>query len=175
MRYTPCGGSLATRLRLVIAMYPFVLSLHSIVRWAALVLGAVVALQAIGGVVAGRPYRARGGRLARIFVAVVDLQLLIGLSLYTVLSPIARAAMQAPGAAMRSAGSRYWLLEHPLLAIVAVALAHLGQILAARAPDDARRWRRAAILFTLATAAIALAIPWPFLPQGRPLWPLGAR
>jgi hypothetical protein len=105
----------------------------------------------------------------------VDLQLLLGLSLYAVLSPISRAAMQAPGAAMRSAASRYWLLEHPLLAIVAVALVHLGQILATRAPDDARRWRRAAILFTLATVAIALAIPWPFLSQGRPLWPFGAR
>ena len=135
----------------------------------------MVRMAAVAAMVTRRPYRKRGGRLARIFVAVVDLQLLVGLSLYTVLSPVARAAMQAPAAAMRSPGPRYWLLEHPILAIAAVALAHLGQILALRAPDDAHRWRRAAVFFALATLAIVLAIPWPFLPQGRPLWPFGAR
>jgi hypothetical protein len=98
-------------------------------------------------------------------------QLLAGLLLYFVLSPLTQGAFghSTSLAGVRTSG--YWPLAHPLLGAAGIALAHLGQALSKRAPDARSGNRRAALFFGAATLAIAAATPWPFLPMGRPLWP----
>jgi ABC-type Fe3+ transport system permease subunit len=74
---------------------------------------------------------------------------------------------------MSDSVSRFWSLEHVLLAIIALALAHAGRATSKAAEDAAKKHRRAAIFFGLATLAILMAIPWPMLAYGRSLLPLG--
>lgn len=57
--------------------------------------------------------------------------------------------------------------------LVAVVLAHVGRALSRRVTETQDKHRRAAIFFGLAVVALLIAIPWPFLPYGRPLLRLG--
>jgi hypothetical protein len=153
-------------------MYALSLMLHSLLRWAVLALAAAAVVSAWSGWLSQRPFGPGARRIGTLFVAALDLQLLMGLVLYGLLSPISRAALGAPGAAMRDRQSRYWLVEHPGVAVLAVVLAHLGQALSKRAQSDGQRWRRAAFFFAAAAALLAATVPWPWLAVGRPLWRL---
>lgn len=152
-------------------MYPFLLALHSLVRWAVVAAAAQALAVAWIGWLSARPYTPLGRRSAAIFTAAVDLQILVGLALYLLASPLTRGALSAPGAAMADPQLRYWLLEHPVLGLAVAALAHVGSVRARRALADADRWRRAVAFFTVAAVAVAAAVPWPFRGVGRPLWP----
>ena len=152
-------------------MYPFLLHVHSLVRWAVLGAGGFALAASWWGWLSGRRYGAVGRRSAAAFTAALDLQLLLGLTLYFLASPISRAALAAPAAALGQPQLRYWFLEHPLAALAAVALGHVGSVRSRRALADSDRWRQAAVFFTLACVALAAAVPWPTLSTGRPLWP----
>src|SRR5207248_4439237 len=87
--------------------------------------------------------------------AAVDLQLLLGLSLYLFLSPFTKAFFAAP--TLKQPHLRFFGVEHIFGMLVAVMLVHLG--------------KRRVFAFTLAALLVMLAsIPWPFLVYGRPLW-----
>jgi hypothetical protein len=152
-------------------MYTVVLALHSLIRWA-VILAAVAAVAVTWSGWLGRRPWSRPARVAGVaLVASADAQVLLGLLLYLFLSPFAPAALSNPGAALADPGFRYWFLEHPLPALLVAVFAHLGSALARRAPDDGARWRRAALWYGTALAMLAVAVPWPFLRFGRPLWP----
>jgi hypothetical protein len=152
-------------------VYPFLLALHSLVRWVVVAAAIQALVVAWAGWLAARPYTPLGRRSAAILTGAIDLQVLLGLALYFLASPITRSALAAPGAAMGDSQLRYWLVEHPLLALLAAALAHLGSARARRAVAEADRWWRAAVYFTAAALAVAATVPWPFRAVHRPLWP----
>jgi hypothetical protein len=151
-------------------MYSAFITIHSLLRWVVLLAG----LAAVGRGVAGwggRPWLPADRLAGRVFVGVLDLQFLIGLVLYVVLSPTVGAAISNVGAAMRDPILRFFLVEHAVGMIVAIALAHVGQSKIKKAIDDTRRHRTAAVFFGLSLFVILLSIPWPGMPAGRPLWP----
>ncbi|HEY6106021.1 MAG TPA: hypothetical protein VIV59_08575 [Anaeromyxobacteraceae bacterium] len=152
-------------------MYPFLLTLHSLVRWAVVAAAAQALAVAWMGWLSARPYTPLGRRSAAILTAALDLQIVVGLALYLLASPITRGALSAPGAAMGETQLRYWLVEHPALALAAVALAHVGSVRARRAVAEVDRWRRAVAFFTAAAVAVAATVPWPFRAVHRALWP----
>jgi len=147
-------------------MYPYVLGLHNIVRWLVLLSGAWAVIVVWRGWLGRRQWTASEARATRAFVGMLDLQFLIGLSLFAVLSPLTRQAFQDMGAAMRDAPVRYFLVEHPVIMVAAVAAAHVGAVQVKRATTDADRFQRGALWFGLALAALTGFIPW-----ARPLMP----
>ena len=151
-------------------MYSPVLSLHSWLRWAVLLLGAIAILRALAGWMSGRPWTDGDDRIARWFVILLDTQVLVGLLLYFVLSPLTKLALQDFGRAMENSALRFWAVEHVFGMVVGLVLAHMGGVRIRKAPHDARRHRRAAIYFGLALIAILAAIPWPGMPNWRPLF-----
>ena len=100
-----------------------------------------------------------------------DLQFLVGLLLYFVVSPITRAALQHMDSAMRTATLRYWTVEHPTAMLVALILAHAGRVVVRRAPE-AKKGRMALIFFAIALLVILGMTPWPNLLGDRPLFRL---
>ncbi len=152
-------------------MYPFLLALHSFVRWAVIAAAAQALIVSWTGWLSARPFTPSGRRSAAILTGAIDLQILVGLALYLLASPITRGALSAPGAAMGEPQVRYWLVEHPAMAIVAAALAHVGSARARQAVAEVVRWRRAVFFFTLAAVAVAATVPWPFRAVHRALWP----
>ena len=117
-----------------------------------------------------RPWTPADARASRLFMITLDIQLLLGLLLYLVLSPFTRQAMSDMGAAMKVSALRFFVVEHLF------GMLDRGRAGARRAREDpaslgdARRHRTALIFFTLALIAIFASIPWPGMPAGRPLF-----
>jgi len=148
-------------------MYSLVLLLHSWLRWAALAAGAYATFAAAADSTGARASRTDRAGLA--FVTLVDVQLLLGLLLYLVLSPFTKEAFRDFGAAMHVSGLRYWAVEHPTMMFLAVILVHVGRVLARTAKTPASRRVRQMVCFGLATVLMVVGTPWPGLPNGRPL------
>jgi hypothetical protein len=147
-------------------MYSTVLLLHSWIRWVALV-GAVgttfAALQ-------DREGAADGWALAAMIA--LDLQLLLGVLLYFVVSPNMAEIRAHFGEAMQNAQLRFWAVEHVTAMLAAVVLAHVGRVLARNARTPSARRGRLLVCFGIATVLIFVGMPWPGLRYGRPLFRL---
>jgi hypothetical protein len=102
----------------------------------------------------------------------LDVQMLLGLLLYFVLSPFMAAIRNDFGAAMRNSGLRFFAVEHLTLMLGAVVVAHVGRGLARKAPTPDAKRMRMLICFGIATVLMALGIPWPGMASGRPLFRL---
>lgn len=155
-------------------MYNAVLLLHSWIRWVVLLAGLLVVVRAWRAGSAGAAFSPTDRKLSTAFVASMDLQFLLGLLLYGVLSPITSLAFDNFGAAMKDGVLRFFAVEHTMLALAAVVLAHVGNARARRAPDDRGRFRQMAVFFTLALVLVLVAIPWPGRKAGRELFRFGS-
>ena len=153
-------------------MYSSALWLHSLLRWAVLLAGAIAWFRSIGGGTARRPWAAQDGLWGLLFIVTLDTQLLVGLVFYFFLSPFTKIAFQDFGGAMANASLRFWAVEHITGMIIGIALAHVGRVKIRKAANDARRHVLATIYFGLALVAIIVSIPWPGMPVARPLFRL---
>jgi hypothetical protein len=99
-----------------------------------------------------------------------DLQLLLGLLLYFVASPLTKAALAAFGPAMKDPVLRFWAVEHGFAMLAGIALVHVGKVLAGKAEGVAKH-ARARTFFTAAFIAFVVGNPWPFMAYGRSLLP----
>jgi len=114
--------------------------------------------------------RNRSDRLGLVLVTIVDIQLLLGLLLYLVLSPFTASAFHDFGAAMRNPQLRFWAVEHSATMMLAIVLVHVGRVLARTAATPESSRRRQIICFGLATVLMIVATPWPGMANGRPLF-----
>lgn len=147
-------------------VYPFVLALHNVMRWV-VVLSAIVALfAAYRGWLKRLEWTRPNQLIGLVFTSLLDVQLLLGLLLYFVFSPITRAGLQNLSVVMMNADLRFFVLEHFGFMVVAVVSAHLGSMLSKKAEPSSRKHRLAAIWFTISSILIFLGIPWtrPLLP-----------
>jgi membrane-associated PAP2 superfamily phosphatase len=149
-------------------MYSTTLLIHSWLRWAVLITGLIALGRALTR--SNRPWTPSDENAAKLFIITLDIQMLAGLLLYFVFSPLTRAAFGDFGGAMSVSGLRFWAVEHTFGMAVAVALAHIGITRVRKAPNDAKRHRTAAVFFGLALLAILISIPWPGMPNARPLF-----
>jgi hypothetical protein len=147
------------------------LTVHSLLRWAVILLGAWAVSRAKRGWFFGRPWTEGDDLAGRLFVIGFDVQVLLGLLLYFVLSPVTTGAFQNMSGAMQDSGVRFWVVEHLAAMLLGLALAHIGRVRLRRATDDRMRHRRAALFFGCALLLVLLGTPWPFMPVGRPWFP----
>ena len=150
-------------------MYGIVLNVHSWLRWVVIIAMLWTILRAV--LPGPRDWTPADDRSLRISLVALDVQFLLGLLLYFVLSPFTRQAMSDMGAAMQSPGLRFFAVEHLVGMLIAMTLAHVGAVRIRKAVPE-RRHRLAAIFFVLALLAVLASIPWPGLPAGRPLFRL---
>ena len=149
-------------------MYTTVLALHSWIRWIALIAAVGTTLAALRGKVAGA--NSLADRWGMIAMMALDTQMLLGLLLYFVLSPNTKTIMENFGAAMKDPALRFWAVEHTVTMFAAIALAHVGRVLARKATSPVAKRTRLLICFGLATVLIILGMPWPGRPGGRVLF-----
>jgi hypothetical protein len=150
--------------------YGTFLGIHSILRWAIVVLALLAVVRALAGWLGHRRWAEADTIVGRLLVVSLDIQLLLGLAMYARLSPIVKAAFTNLTLAMQNRMMRFWLVEHPAALVAAVILAHVGLAKAKRAGGTLAQ-RAAALYFGLALAIILTSIPWPFFSYGRSLWP----
>jgi hypothetical protein len=148
-------------------MYVLILTLHSWLRWLVIAAGVrAVIVAARDRTTADQSSSERAGLL---FMITLDLQMLLGFTLYFALSPFTTQAFHDFGAAMRDPGLRFWAVEHFVTMLLAVILVHVGRVMARKATSAETRRGRMLTFFGLAIVLILIATPWPGLANGRPL------
>ena len=150
-------------------LYNVVLEIHSVVRWVVILTALFALIRAITGLAFKRGYMAMDNRAGLWFTTAMDIQLLVGVILYFFLSPTTTLALQNFSSVMGSSTGRFFSLEHVLMMVIAVVVAHVGRAMARRAPTAEQKHRRTLIWFGLSILIVLAAIPWPFLSYGRPL------
>lgn len=141
-------------------MYEIVLGTHNVVRWLMLLAGVYAFARACRGWMGNHHWHVQDTQAGKMFAGVASLQLLLGVILYIFLSPVTRQAFSDFGAAMRTPDIRFYAVEHLVLMLVAVALAHIGVKRAGKATDERVRHRVSAIFFGLSLVAMLAGIPW---------------
>lgn len=141
-------------------MYEIALVLHSLMRWVVI----LTALLAVGRAVAGwaghRSWTPADAAAGRWFVLAMTIQFVLGLALWGFLSPFGVAGFSDAAGTMRDATRRFWAVEHFVMMIVSVGVAHVGAARVRKASGDPRRHRAAAIFYGLSLVLALIAIPW---------------
>lgn len=130
----------------------FIWDLHAVWRWAMLAVGAAAILKALAGWLGKQPWTKVDDRLGMLYTLVIDIQFLIGLILWFA-GPFNFKQLSV---AMGNPLLRFYLVEHPLLMIVALVLAHVGRSRSRKAPSAALKHRAAFIFYLLSFLVIVL-------------------
>lgn len=143
-------------------MYGFFLGLHNVTRWLVLFAAVYALYVAYSGWLGKKAYGKETRRAGMIYANVTGVQLILGLLTMfwpgsLIMSVLGNAGF---GAAMKNADVRYFLVEHPVIMLVAIGLIHMGTGIARRAPTDEAKYKRLVIFFTIATLLIIVGIPW---------------
>ena len=148
-------------------MYPIFLTLHNIVRWLVVIAAVLVLVRMYGGLLGRRSWTPADDRAGMLYTMLLDIQALLGIILYVFLSPTTTAFLTGQ-TGMSNPLARYFGVEHVFLMVIALVVAHVGRSLAKKGATAAWKFRRGAIFFTVSVLLLLFAIPWPFLPTGRP-------
>jgi len=151
-------------------MYGVILIVHSWNRWLVLVSAIATLVLAIAGRAAQREWSKKDQRWATAFIASLDLQAVLGLLLYFVLSPIIPKTGSEFKAAIRVGALRFFAIEHITMMVLALIVAHGAWAYAKRAKDSTVRQRRVTWGVGVALLLILAGIPWPGMPAARPLF-----
>lgn len=143
------------------SLYTFVLFLHSWNRWLILLAAVILLASAFKGLTARSAYTSFQRKWSLIFLSSMHVQLLVGILLYFVLSPVTMQALSNFGAAMKDPLLRFWAVEHAFVNIIAVALATIGSISVKRTSDAKGKHKR-----TLVWTGIVLLLILSMIPMG---------
>ena len=141
-------------------MYNYVLSAHSVWRWVVILAGVAVIVSAVRGL--NRPTSAelQTLKLGKLFGIAVDVQFLLGASLYLVFSPITTVALNLADGLPQGSDLRFFGVYHGLLMTIAFLDVHVSAVLIRRAKTVAGRQRRAIYLYGQTLLLILCTIPW---------------
>ncbi|HEU4630745.1 MAG TPA: hypothetical protein VFS08_13420 [Gemmatimonadaceae bacterium] len=141
-------------------MYELTLAVHNLLRWIVLIAAVVAVSSAAAGWTGRRPWTAASAGPGRVLTITLDLQFLLGVALYGMLSPVTKAAFADFGAAMAQRELRFFAVEHALLMVLAIVAAHVGKVLAQKGATDVARYRRAAVWYGLSLLLLLAGMPW---------------
>jgi hypothetical protein len=74
--------------------------------------------------------------------------------------------------AMKDPVARFWAVEHLTTMLVAIVVAHVGRVLGRKATSADSKKMKLFVCYGIATVLMCIAIPWPGLRAGRPLFRL---
>jgi hypothetical protein len=133
----------------------FLKQFHSDWRWILLLVALITVVKAFFGWLRNRSWEKLDDRLGMAFTIAVDIQVLIGLVIWFG-SGWAKLIPQA----MSDSTLRFIAVEHPVLMLIGLGIAHFGRIRSRKASTSATQHRAAAIFYLLSLLVILAAIPW---------------
>ena len=143
-----------------------ILGIHNILRWVIVIAAAFSLFRMVSGLIKKTTWSALDSKSGLIFTIALDLQLLLGLILYFIFSPLVKSFFANFSAAMAESSLRYWGVEHFLMMLLAVVFGHLGSALAKKQVLDQKKYQYGAIFFAITILFLLTGIPWfrPLLP-----------
>lgn len=103
-----------------------------------------------------KPISEKVRKIAKISMITLHVQFLVGLILYFI-SPLGFASFS--GAAMKDSAARLFILEHPFVGLIAVALVTIGHAKLKRS-DDNSGGKAILLYYSLGLLLILSRIPW---------------
>ncbi len=143
-------------------MFGVILALHNLIRWIVVIFAAYALFRAYRGWLACKPWTKADRQAGSFFTMSMDIQVLLGLILYFILSGLTRGyiTLIERNQPVPSGEMAFFGLEHILVMIVAVGIVHFGSVLSRRLTEPVKKFRAAALSYTLAVILIIIAIPW---------------
>ncbi len=151
-------------------MYNFLLLSHSWLRWVVLILAVLAIYRNYEGFSTGRKWTATDKKFNTLFIGSLHLQLVIGLILYSGVSPMMQGIMADMASSMKNKELRFWAVEHMTGMIIAVLIAQIGSIKAKKQVSDAGKFRTAFFWFLAAIILVLIMIPFGIWNADRPLF-----
>ena len=146
-------------------MYEIVKTLHS--YWAYLVL-LVLILATINALIkffGKKEFHAKDFRISLFTLIVSHIQLLLGLLLYFVSPRLQMWSESGMSGIMKDSVNRLYLVEHPLINIIAVALITIGYSKHKKKLTSTPKFKILAIFYTIALVLYLSRIPWDVWPN----------
>lgn len=141
-------------------MYSTVFFLHSWWAYLVLVILIIASINSLIGYFSKKEYGAMDFRIALFTLIVTHIQLLIGIVLYFV-SPYFQAFSEGGmGEVMKDSTLRLYLVEHPLMMILAVILITVGYSKHKKKLTSRPKFKMLSIFYTLGLIFLLSRIPW---------------
>ncbi len=141
-------------------MYSIVQQIHSIIRWIYLagLLGAT--LRAWYGWRGNRTWSKMDNQLTLSLMIVADVQMLTGVMLYLVLSPITKEIWNDFYGVFYKAAFQFFGIYHLLVMLSSIFLVQLMRKLNQTADSNITRFKQSLLILSIALLVTILAIPW---------------
>ncbi|AUS04729.1 hypothetical protein [Pseudotamlana carrageenivorans] len=140
-------------------MYEIILSLHSYWAYLVLIVITITAVTAIVKALGDKEYENNDFRRGLFSLIVSHIQLLIGLVLYFI-SPRFELWSELGGKVMSNSLARLYLVEHPFVNIIAIALITMGYSKHKRKLTSKAKLKTMAIFYSSALILLLSRIPW---------------
>ncbi|MEL0651968.1 hypothetical protein V6246_11080 [Algibacter sp. TI.3.09] len=140
-------------------MYNIVLSLHSYWAYLVLIVLLIAAVSAVIKTIGDKEYENNDFRRSLFTLIVSHIQLLIGIVLYFV-SPKFLLWGELGGKVMSNSMARLYLVEHPFINIIAVALITIGYSKHKKKLTSKGKLKTIAIFYSIALLLFLSRIPW---------------
>ncbi len=141
-------------------MYSVLKTIHSYWAYLALLILVIAVVNALIGMSSKKAFVAKDLRLSLFGLIFAHIQLLIGLVLYFVSPWFEQWSTLGMGDVMKDAQTRLYLLEHPFTNIIAIVLITMGWSMHKRQTQDAKKFSRIGIFYTLGLLLLLSRIPW---------------
>ena len=139
--------------------YDVIKTVHSYWAFLVIIILTLIVINSIIAKFSGRAFNTKDLRLSLFGLIFSHIQLLIGLILYFT-SPWFNQFYQTGMDLLKNAESRLYLIEHPLINIVAIIFITLGWSLHKRQLDSSKKFLRIGIFYGLGLIFLLSRIPW---------------
>jgi hypothetical protein len=141
-------------------MYDYILIAHAWWRWAVILTGVTAVAMAVRALSRKEPWNDAAARYGKFFGWAVDVQFLMGASLYLVFSPMTNVALNVADGLPAGSELRFFGVYHGLIMTVAFLDVHVSAVIIRRGSTDAAKFRRTALLYAQTLLIILCTIPW---------------
>ncbi|QEC40187.1 hypothetical protein [Pseudobacter ginsenosidimutans] len=150
-------------------MYAFLLTAHSLVRWALLFFLLYAIYRSYAGYFRNKLFSKADNAVRHWTATLSHIQLMIGMVLYFK-SPLVKSYWNNRMEQALPKDFTFFSLIHITLMFAAVIVLTVGSAMAKRQSHDHQKFRTMLVWFIFALVIIFIAIPWPFSPLAkRPL------
>lgn len=138
--------------------------LHSYWAYLVVIILIIAVINAIIGFTTKKEYGAKDFRISLFALIVSHIQLLLGMILYFV-SPMFDMWSSMGSEVMKTAGVRLYLVEHPLINIIAIVLITIGYSKHKKKLTSSPKFKTILIFYALALICFLSRIPWDVWPR----------
>ncbi|UII29141.1 cytochrome B [Fulvivirga maritima] len=130
---------------------------HSGLRWLVLISILYAIINSIGKTKGTVPYTGKDKKAALFALIFTHIQLVVGVILYFISPKVIFS-----GSSMGEPALRFYLVEHSVMMVIAIALITIGYSKAKRLTDDGKKFKTILTFYAIGLLIMLISIPWPF-------------